>query len=67
MDYEYVESIAAQLKVDGRCLGEIIDQLGIRTLETAVPPYGVEVSAAVSYEDAERLRRYFAATVRLHS
>ncbi len=58
MEHAYVKDIAEQLKVDYRGVSAAIDELGIRTLQTAVPPYGAQVAAAVSHADAERLRRY---------
>ena len=60
MDYEYIEDVAEQLNVDGDGLQEVIDQLKIKTVQLAVPPYGVELSTAVDPQDAERLRSYFA-------
>ena len=60
MEHEYVEDLAEELKVDGENLREIIGRLGIRTEQMAVPPYGTDVSAVVSREDAHRLRSHFA-------
>ena len=61
MDYEYLEDVAGELEVDGDGLQQVIDQLGIKTLQLAAPPYGVELSPAVNHQDADRLRSYFAA------
>jgi len=64
MDYEYVDDIAWELSIDGEYLHKAIDQLKIRTVKLAVPPYGVEVSIAVDHQDAERLRGHFSAAPR---
>jgi hypothetical protein len=58
MNHEYIDDLAADLRIDSFGLHKVIQRLGIRTMQTAVPPYGVEVSEAVSHDDAERLRRY---------
>ena len=60
MEHEYIENIAAELAVDGEGMQEVIDRLGIETLQMAVPPYGAEVSTVVRHQDADRLRAYFA-------
>jgi len=61
MDYEYLEDVAAELDVDGDGLQRALHQLGIKTLQLAAPPYGVELCPAVNHQDADRLRSYFAA------
>jgi hypothetical protein len=61
MDYEYLEDVAGELEVDSDRLQRALHQLGIKTLQLAAPPYGVELSTAVKHRDAERLRSYFAA------
>lgn len=65
MDYEYVDDIAWELNIDGDYLHKAISQLKIRTVELAVPPYGVDVSIAVDHQDAERLRSHFSARPRV--
>lgn len=60
MEYEYVEDIAEELHVCSDDLQRAIDELGIKTLPMAVPPYGVDVSPAVSRQDAVQLRNYYA-------
>jgi hypothetical protein len=65
MDYEYVEDVAEELNIDSDVLQEVIDQLNIKTLQLAVPPYGAELATAVDHRDAERLRSYIAAKTRL--
>jgi hypothetical protein len=62
MEYEFIGDIAAELKVAGDDLQKTSDKLGIKTLQMAVPPYGVEVSSAVSHEDAVQLRDHYAET-----
>jgi len=61
MDYEYLEDVAGELKVDSDVLQRATRQLGIKTLQLAAPPYGVELCTAVKHQDADRLRSYFAA------
>jgi len=61
MQHEYVEDLARELKINGEGLLGVIGRLGIKTEQMALPPYGVEVSAVVSREDADRLRSHFAA------
>jgi hypothetical protein len=59
MSYEYLDDIAEELGVEGEELQEVAHHLGIRTLETAVPPYGADLSTAVSRQDAMQLRDYY--------
>jgi len=59
MEYEYVYDIAGELNIDGCYLHKVINQLKIRTVQLALPPYGDEVSIAVEHQDAERLRSHF--------
>jgi hypothetical protein len=61
MEYAYVDALAEELKIDVDALRKVIDQLGIKTLQMAVPPSGVKISTVVHHRDAERLRAYFAA------
>jgi len=61
MEYEYIDDLAVELKSDVDALRKVIDQLGIKTLQTAVPPSGVKVSTVLYYRDAEWLRAYVAA------
>lgn len=60
MEYEYIEDIAEELHVPGNDLQKAIDQLGITTLPMAVPPYGEDVSPAVTRHDAAQLRDFYA-------
>lgn len=60
MDYEYLEDLAGELGIDGDALQQVIDQLHIKTLRMAAPPYGVELSTAMARRDADRLRTHFA-------
>ena len=60
MEYEYVEDIAEELKIDPQMLRELIERLGIKMQKMGTPPYGVETSNALSHRDAERLRSHIA-------
>lgn len=57
-DYEYLESLAAELDLHGETLDGAIEELGIERLQLALPPYGSESAEAVRAQDADRLRRY---------
>lgn len=61
MDYEYINDVARELSMDSERLRTTADQLKIETLKVSVPPYGVEVSAAISRSDADRLRSFIEA------
>jgi hypothetical protein len=61
MEYEYIDDLAEELRSEVDALRKVIDQLGIKTLQMAVPPSGVKVTTVVYYRDAEWLRAYIAA------
>lgn len=58
MDYEYIENIAEEMHMDRRDIIRRASRLGIKTVLLAVPPYGADVSSAVSCHDANRLREF---------
>ena len=60
MGYIYVETIAQELGIESQDMDKIARELGIITLQMAVPPSGARVAAAVTHQDAIRLRDYCA-------
>lgn len=60
MGYEYVETIEQEFGIRRQDMDKITRQLGIITLQMAVPPSGARVAAAVTQRDAKRLRAYCA-------
>lgn len=64
MEHEYVENIAVELQVGIEDLHAVIERLEITTRQMGSPPYGVELSTAVSHRDADRLREYYAGNPR---
>jgi hypothetical protein len=61
--YEHLEDLAEELGVEREDLQDTARRLGIKTLQTAVPPYGVDVSLAVTHGDAMQLRERYGFTV----